>query len=412
MDNRPVETNQVRPPSSSPHWGWTTKLVATLALLTVSGFLFIKFQNLMAPLLLAMILVYLFYPLAARITRWTRIPWRISVSLLYLLLLIVLFGLLTWGGLALFDQLQSLINLLQRALVSLPAFIQNLSQQRYAIGPFSIDLTTLDLNALSSQVLSWVQPMLGRVGGLVGTIATGAAGLFGWLFFILLISYFILAESEGIPSRAIQVHIPGYDADLRRIARELSKTWNAFLRGQLIVTGLTVLIYTGLLGGMGVHYYLGLALMAGLAKFIPYVGPGIAWTTYGLVAFFQGSSPFGLAPFSYAILVVAVALIVDNIFDSLVTPRILAEALRVHPAAVLLAAILGASFLGLVGVVLAAPVLATIKLIFNYIMRKLFDQDPWEGLDLLPANPPPAPFIRQLRRVWNAIKVRLPRRGA
>ena len=91
----------------------------------------------------------------------------------------------------------------------------------------------------------------------------------------------------------------------------------------------------------------------------------------------------------------------DQIMDNLVTPRIIAQALRVHPAAVLIAALIALRVLGLVGVVVAAPILATVALIWNYTMRKMLDLDPWpQGA---PAPPPPvrpAGIWISLRKFW------------
>jgi hypothetical protein len=55
----------------------------------------------------------------------------------------------------------------------------------------------------------------------------------------------------------------------------------------------------------------------------------------------------------------------------------MARTLKVHPAAVLVAALIAANLLGLLGVVIAAPFLATILLLGRYVMRKMFDLDPW-----------------------------------
>ena len=68
------------------------------------------------------------------------------------------------------------------------------------------------------------------------------------------------------------------------------------------------------------------------------------------------------------------------------TPKILGGALKVHPAGVMIAAFVGVSILGVVGVVLAAPVLATLILIGRYSVRKLFDLDPWTGIKLAPSD--------------------------
>ncbi len=109
---------------------------------------------------------------------------------------------------------------------------------------------------------------------------------------------------------------------------------------------------------------------------------------------------FGLNHTSYAILAVALALLIDQIFDNLVTPRIIAQALRVHPAAVLVVAIIAANLVGLLGVILAAPMLATAALIWNYTIRKMLDLDPWPEEDRHPASLAPPKMLIRLRRFW------------
>jgi predicted PurR-regulated permease PerM len=142
-----------------------------------------------------------------------------------------------------------------------------------------------------------------------------------------------------------------------------------------------IIVYSILFGAVGLRYFFGLAIIAGLTRFLPYIGPLIAWTTYGLVAYFQGTTIFGLSPISYALFVVVLAWLTDVIIDNFVSTRVMADALAVHPAAILVAALIGANLLGVAGMILAAPVLATIQLLFRYVLRKLFDKDPWEGID-------------------------------
>ncbi len=122
---------------------------------------------------------------------------------------------------------------------------------------------------------------------------------------------------------------------------------------------------------------MGLAILAGFARFVPYVGQWVTWAVLIIVTLFQESNHFGLEPIQYLILVLVVALIVDNILDSFVAPRILGQTLGVHPAAVFVAALIALNILGLLGVILAAPVLASFILIGRYVARKMLDLDPW-----------------------------------
>jgi predicted PurR-regulated permease PerM len=381
--------------SSSPRWTSTTKIVVGIAFVAFFAWLLISFRSILGPLILAFILAYLIYPMAAGLNLKVKLPWRLAVTLVYLIVIIIVIGLLTWGGLTLIQQVQNLVYFIQNTINGIPNFIVQLSATPIKIGPFKLDLAHLDLVTFSNQLLGIVQPLLSRVGSLVGTVATSAATTIGWLLFTYIVSYFILTETQGKPERMINIHVPGYEKDLQRMGYELGRIWNAFLRNQLIVFTMTTLFYTALLGLLGVKFYFGLALIGGLARFVPYVGPAIAWTSYGLVAYFQGSTIFGLSPIIYAILVVGIAYLIDNIIDSFITPRLMADALKVHPAAVMIAAIIAASLIGFIGVVLAAPVLATFKLVIDYTFRKFLDMDPWEGLK--PVQPAPIPIRLKVR---------------
>jgi predicted PurR-regulated permease PerM len=391
------------PVPTSPPWGATIKLVVALTIVAILAGLFIQFHAIIGPLLMALVLAYLFHPVAGFLQRNLHSSWPITVALIYFLVLVFLLSLLTLGGVGLIQQIQSLVAVVQDNLTSLPDLIQQLSGQVYQLGPFKIDFRTLDLQQLSNQLLGMIQPLLGSTGSMLSAIASGAAQFLGWALFVLLISYFILSESGGLRKRIVWFDIPGYAEDIRRLGHELGLIWNAFLRGQIIIFFFTALTYTIVLSVLGVRYAIGIAFLAGLAKFVPYVGPFITWTTLALVAYFQPFRPFGLNPLAYTLIAVVLAVLIDQIFDNIITPRIIAQALQVHPAAVLVAAIIAANLLGLLGVVVAAPMLATILLLWRYTMRKMLDLNPWPEPE---TQPPPPPGSRMLVRVRRMLRER------
>lgn len=393
------------PTNSSPRWSSTTKLVVALTLVAVLAFLVISFRSILGPLLLGFIFSYLLYPVLDWIRRKLKLPWRIAVGLFFLVILIIVLGLLTWGGIALVEQIQILVQFVQVTIASIPTYINSLSNVVYHIGPFTLDFSHLDLVTASNQVLSVVQPLLSQLGTILGNVAAKAASLVGWSLFVLLVSFFILSETEGKPERLIDIHIPGYGEDFSRLGRELGRIWNAFLRGQLTVIAMWICVDSFLFGVLGVHYFFGLAILAGMARFFPYIGPGIAYITIGLVAYFQGMTLFGLSPLIYVVVIIGISLIFDNAMDSLITTRLMSDALKVHPAAVLVAALVAANLLGIIGIMLAAPVLASLKLFLNYTVYKMIDQDPW--LQIKTDNPPvqsTTPVMIRLRLYWNRFK--------
>jgi len=392
----------------SPPWGGNVKIVVGLTIVAIVAAFFVRFQNIIAPLLLTVILTYLLHPLITRLSKFTRLSWRMSVNLVYLVFVVLLIASFTMTGFALVQQLQSLINLIERFITALPDLVITWSTTIYTIGPFEIDLSqylsSSNLEAWIQQVISIVQPVLGQAGGLLRTVAAETAATLMWGFFIILLSYFILADMGQVPDKLVDIELPpGYDDDLRRMARELGRIWNAFLRGQVILFTLTVLVYSVLLAVLGVRNVLGIAVLAGFARFVPYVGQWVTWIVIILVTLFQKSNYFGLEPYQHMLMVFAIAIIVDQIFDGILAPRILGQTLGVHPAAVLVAAIVAANLLGLLGVVLAAPVLATLTFVGSYIARKMLSQDPWPDPEKDPA-PVQYPWIKWGSRVRNWVK--------
>lgn len=395
-------------PPESPKWGSTTKLVVSLAFIAIFAALVVAFRNLIGPLLLAFILAFILHPVAAWASRVTHLSWRMTVNLIYLLLAIVLIALLTLAGLAIVQQAQSLLVSIQEFIRTLPDIVSDLSSRSYSFGPFVFDPSQYDLQPLLNQVLNLVQPLLGQAGSLLGRVAASAATTTGWIFFVLLISYFLLAEGGQLRENLVHIEIPGYNADVDRLVRNLSATWDAFLRGMLLISLLVIVAYYLLLTILGTRLALVIALLAGLARFVPWVGPLITWTVVVIVALLQPSNYFGLQPIYYALLVLGLCLLLDQVFDNLVQPRLMGRRLGLHPAGVLVAALIATRLLGLVGLVLAAPVLATLTLVSRYMLRKLFDLPPWPPEEQ-PGPPPVSPWIRlnqRLQAFWALLKSR------
>jgi len=364
-------------PSESPIWSSGTKLIIGLTFVGILTALLIYFRSIIGPLLLAIILAYVLHPVAAFLNRKTHLSWRWSVNLVFLIFVLILLSILTVSGFAIVQQMQSLINVITTFTVRLPALVDQISSQNYSIGPYQFGLNQTDLQSLVNQVLNTLQPVLGRFGSILSSFAASAVVTMGWILFVLVIAYFMLARTGQVTDEMINIDIPGYNADIRRLNVEFRRIWNVFLRGQMIIFMLAIILYSILLTSLGVKYALGIAIMAGIARFIPYVGPFIVWIVTALVTFFQSSNYLGLEAWVYTILVVGLCLVLDAILDNIIVPKFHGDTLGLHPAAVLVAALIAAQLIGFVGLVLAAPVLATMVLISRYFLRKLMDQDPW-----------------------------------
>jgi predicted PurR-regulated permease PerM len=402
-----------KPNPNSPKWNSTFKMIIGL---TVAGLLMamlIYFRSIIGPLLLAFILVYLLHPVSAFLNTHSKLSWRGSTNVIYLILIIILIILSTVSGLVAVSQIQSLIKVIEQFVNNLPNMIDNISRTIFVVGPYKIDLSQFtDLGQLGDQVINTLQLLIGRAGTVVGTLATATASTIGRGLFVLVISYFVLVDLGKVPNPLDFVNIPGYSYDIQKMSRAIGRIWNAFLRGQLTIVVMVMITYSILFSILGVRYAFALAILAGLARFVPYIGPLITYIVIGLVTLFQGGNYFNLQPFFYTLLVIVLSLIIDQVYDNLVAPRIMGRSLGVHPAAVLVVAIIAANLIGLIGLLLAAPVLASVNLIGQYTVRKMFDRDPWTDTEE-PVEPLGFPRLSRLINdigIWWKSKKSMPRK--
>ena len=399
-NSNPGKTNQ---PDDSPEWAWTTKLVAGMALVAIVLLLIVRFQTFLGPLITAILLSFLINPIAKIFKNKLKIPWRISVTVLYLLLVLIIMGLMTWGGFALVDQIQNLIRFIENNIFQLPELVNEFTQQTFEIGPFSFELTGLIWDEIANEIVRAIQPAIGRLGTFVGSVAAGAVNIVTWTVLIVLISYFLLAESEGFPDQLFNINVAGHGYDMQQIGQELNRIWHAFIRGELLVVLISYFIYTILLGIMGVQFFFGLAAIAALGQLIPYVGAWVTWIAFGLVALFQTSIPFGLPSGLYMVIVLAVSMVINTLIDNIIRTKVMAGGLKVHPSLVLIGAIVGVQLFGFIGIVIAAPIMASFKLFFKYVISKLSDENPWEYMEKREPEEDVKLFPK-IKELWQIIK--------
>ncbi len=142
-----------------------------------------------------------------------------------------------------------------------------------------------------------------------------------------------------------------------------------------------------------------LGLLAGVLEFIPNVGPILAAVPAILIALFQGSYWLPLSNFWFAVLVAGLYVLIQQVEANLLIPRIMGRSLNLHPLVVLVAVILGGSLAGILGVLIAAPTVATLRVLGEYIYRRLTDQEPFPSA---PVRPSPRPWLG--RRLWDWLR--------
>jgi len=133
---------------------------------------------------------------------------------------------------------------------------------------------------------------------------------------------------------------------------------------------------------IGVSNSLALGVLSGLMEFLPVIGPTIGTVTAVLVAFFQSSNHWELGSLQLGLIVLVAMFALQQLENTFLVPRIVGEALDLHPFVVMISVLMGTSLAGILGAILAAPVVASLQLLITYAWRKMID---------LPAFPEPEP---------------------
>lgn len=359
-----------QPELTSPPWQSGTRLVAALLLIALAGVALFRLHQLLLPLILAWLLAFLLHPLVRRLRQWTKWPRWVVILLVYFVVLLAWAGVMIGLGLAINRQLMGLLGDLKRLSLQVPAQLEAFSETTLTIGPWTIDLGQVDLDPFINALVATIRPLLTESGAMLASILGVTASFVGLTLGVIVVTYYLLLDFEPLNDAFLTLVPKAYRGDFEWLLVETGQVWRAFFRGRfilgLIVGTITAIVFSIL----GVRFSLGLGLIAGLAEFVPVIGPAFAGFLAVLVASFQDGNWWGMTSLVLAALVLVTAVAIQQLENNIMVPRLLGRSLKLHPVVVLLAAVAGWMLAGVLGVLLSTPVVATLRLWLGYIYRK------------------------------------------
>lgn len=219
------------------------------------------------------------------------------------------------------------------------------------------------LAELRQEALGAVQGFARRLVGSLGTILSRIVGVFIGLFAMIFIAVYLLADAPRFKLLMLR-HAPRrYRGDLRALWDAFSFTLSRYLGGLLLTLAIEGAVTAVALYFIGVPYALLLGAWVALTAVVPFLGAWLGAIPALLLA-------LTISPLT-ALLTGIVFLFIQQLEANLLTPRIQGEAVRVHPVLILLGVITGGELFGLVGVVFAVPVLAILRVLFDFFRARL-----------------------------------------
>lgn len=350
--------------------------MAGLFILFVAGLVFVA-RRILGLVVVALLLAYLLHPLVEILERRLRFSRTGAVLVVYVLLIGLLAGATTGVGVAITHQVIGLVEGISQFVEDVPALLEELASTSLILGPWTLDLSQINLDPIANSIASTLQPLLGRTGTLLASAVGTTATTLGFLIIVLVMGYYILRDFEALGDSLLKLVPRDYKTDFAKLMDETGRVWSSFLRGQLILGLVMGVTSAATYAALGLRFALGLGLITGLMEFIPIFGPYIAGIVAVVAAVFQSTNGWGLSPTAFILIVFAAAVILQQIENVILVPRIIGHSLRLHPLIVLIATITGGVVAGFLGILLAAPTVATFRLWGGYVYRKTVGLEQW-----------------------------------
>ena len=371
--------------NSRPHWSSQTKIVVSILVLTFLIFLIYRFREILPPTIIAIILAYVLSPLVTRIQNRWRLHRALAILASYLILILVVTVLLVLFIPLLVDQFDSLnldlLQLLQQAELFL-------GQQFVVMGNTIDGKALVDQITISFQTLA--EPFLGQTLGFLIEIITSIV----WLIYIFVISFYLILDNDSIRHWLESLPPPEYRQDYIRLRDEINQIWNSFFRGQIVLASVVAGMFT--IGGfiLGLPFALAMGIFAGIMEFLPSIGHAIWLFVASILAFFIGSTWLPIPNWIFMLIIIGLHLVFEQFDLNYLIPRIIGRRVQLPPLVVILGIAAGALLAGVIGILIAAPTIASARVIGRYIYANLFDQDPFPPQE----EPPPPKTTKWWRR--------------
>jgi predicted PurR-regulated permease PerM len=340
---------------------WLTVLVilATIAAaFVVIGFvtsLVAYFTDVIMIFFLAWLLAFILSPLASALVHlFPRLPRALAVILVYSLLIVVMITAILLVAQQLYASINNLVTNWPKD-ERLREILQPWQDRVNSLGGGQISLFD-QFNQLLANVKNGAQGLLQPLGG----IAVASLGIFGNLLFVFFLSLYMAADRDRIVSFLFRLVPPAYTDEAKLLERSVARSFGGFLRGQALSGVIYSIVSMAASLLLGLPYMPVTAASSGVLQAIPFFGPFISWVPPVLVAIFFVPD---------AVLPVLIIMIVGwFVLMNVIQPRLMSEAVGLHPVVVLGSVMIGSKLAGIPGAIFGIPVAAVIAAFFFFYL--------------------------------------------
>jgi predicted PurR-regulated permease PerM len=353
--------------------GRDRRLIGALLVLGVTALFFIVvaqvasvfffFGDILLTFFLAWLLAFIISPVVTRVVDAVpRLPRAAAAVIVYTLVVLVMAVTVVVAAGALVASIGQFVESIPNIRANLPAIVAPLQQWLSSVGLGQIDLVSQSASALSN-----LDAIAGALVQPLQQLAVASLGAVGTMLIVFFLSIYMVVDRDPIVAFLFRLVPPAYAEEARLLQTSVSRSFGGFLRGQALMGLIYFLI------ALATNLLLGLPLAAlssvsaGALQAIPFFGPFVSWLPPVIVALVL--KPDALLP--TVVLMGLGWIVVMNVLQ----PRIMRNAVGIHPIVVLGSVLIGSRIAGIPGAIFGIPIAAVVSaFFFQYLHRTSSDR--------------------------------------
>ncbi len=324
----------------------------TLGILIIAGCFVYLLRYVLLPFVIAGAFTFIIRPGVLWMHRRTRLPRVLLVFLLYLVVLgpAGLLAYLYWS-----DLTHSVMNFIQQV----PGLVDRIARQLLGGDQVQVMGKTISADAVGQLVMTRLQSAFGTAAGVLSIASQAGKAVMGVILTLVLLFYLLVVREGGFTDFLLRLNAEETRPRVLYFIHRISHMIGRYLRGLvLIVLYASITSWIGL--GLIFHlpYAVPIAVATGILELMPVIGPILSWSLAAFAAMIHGG-------FLVMVEVIVLYGLIRLSLDDFLGPVILGRAARIHPVFVIFAFLAGGTLLGIIGLLLAVPTAAVIRLILE-----------------------------------------------
>ena len=334
-------------------------LVAIILCREIGIFKFIgNILKVISPLFIGFVIAWLFNPLVNKMTKkgLSRILASLIVYVVFILFLILFFRIFIP---IIYNELNELISAIPGIISKITNFVNEIFAK--------IDIEELDIVSIKNNILDAINSYGNDITSNLPTNIVNVMGKFvsalGSILFGLIIGLYMLFDFDNVTVLFLKLIPKKHQMEIAKLLEDIGTEVRKTVNGTLLIACMLFVCDTIGFSIIGLKSALLFGLFCGITDLIPYIGPYIGTAVVTIVGLTQ-SPLIGLGVF-------IIAVIVQLIESYVLQPVVMSRATNLHPVTIICGLLIFGYFCGIIGMILATPIMSIIKVIWHFIKSKI-----------------------------------------